>query len=76
MQEWLNWHAWKACVRATVPWVLPKEHLRWNPTLLKYIVLSYNIKGNELLCVYISQFERWKALLRKYLEFGETTNVP
>ena len=19
MQEWLNWHAWKACVRATVP---------------------------------------------------------
>ena len=21
MQEWLNWHAWKACVRETVPWV-------------------------------------------------------
>ena len=21
MQEWLNWHAWKACVPARVPWV-------------------------------------------------------
>ena len=21
VQEWLNWHAWRACVRVTVPWV-------------------------------------------------------
>ena len=46
VQEWLNWHAWRACVPVRVPWVLPfwdssrKGSLlrstpeRENPTLL------------------------------------------
>ncbi len=35
MQEWLNWHAWKACVRATVPWV------RIPPSPLFFLFFSF-----------------------------------
>lgn len=41
MQEWLNWHAWKACVPATVPWVR-------IPLFPQYISIVIKIKQQYL----------------------------
>jgi hypothetical protein len=40
VQEWLNWHAWKACVRESVPWVrIPPSprHARLLPGILFFL---------------------------------------
>src|SRR5437763_7968 len=40
MAEWLKAHAWKACVRETVPWVrIPLSPPRWYPLTSTHVHL-------------------------------------
>ena len=58
MSEWLKEHAWKACVRATVPWVrIPSSppSIREKQPAKRLFLLEYNLsmkKANETILTY------------------------
>ena len=41
VQEWLNWHAWRACVRVTVPWV----RIPPSPLECSFDAHQFHLKG-------------------------------